>query len=382
MSSHGDDRQARTRRVGSVVAVAMALISYAIVVGGPAADARQGAGNERSRQTVRQIAADHDEASRGRIVWSQFTALDFSGARIVSSDPNGGHVRVLTHPGDGVHDVDPQVSPNGRLVAFERDVPDPTYGDVANVVIVGANGRGEHVVDLGCVDPCLGTNQPTWTLDGRHLVFSRVVGPIDSHGNAASAALWRTDVDGEHITRVTPRRLDGRMEDSWAQFAPDGYMVVLRLRIATDQTAVFRMTPDGDDACRLTPWQLNADLMDVSPATTGPTHNVVVFETHGHGGAPPGQSQAVATASATCHGDHEIRYLTSPTSPPVENFNPAWSPDGRQVTYVRFKFVDTDPIVHGDIWRMRWNGEDKRPVSQLDLFEFRPNWGPSPDDDD
>ncbi len=357
------------------------LVASAALATGTSADAAKG-GAAGGHPLVSRANGDDEDRSGGRIVWSQFTDLDFSGSRIVSSDPNGRHVRTLTHPGKGVHDFDPQVSPNGRLVAFERDIPDPTYGDVGTVAIVRANGGGEHVLDLGCVDPCFSTNQPTWTPDGRHLIFERVIGPIDSQGNAVSAALWMSDLEGEHLRRITPSWVDGRFEDTWAQFAPGGYLVLARLRLATDTVAVFRMNLDGTGACRLTPWRLNADLPDVSPATGGPTKDLIVFETYGHGGPPPGKASAVATASAQCGGDHHPRYLTSPKALPVSNFNPAWSPDGRQVAYVRFKYLDSDPIVHGDIWRMRWNGEDKRPVSELDLFEFRPNWGPTPDDDD
>ncbi len=371
------------RRGNRTAAVAAAtLVVCAALAAGPAADAaKDGSAGGHHLLLSRDRVADDDDFSRGRIVWSQFVDLDFSASRIASSDPDGHHVRALTHPGEGVHDFDPQVSPDGRLVAFERDVPDPTYGEVGTLGIVGANGRGERVLDVGCVDPCFSANQPTWTPDGRHLLFSRIVGPIDHDGNAASAALWRTDLRGEHVTRVSPHRIDGHFEDGWAQFAPAGYVVFLRGSNTRHHIAVFRMNLDGSDSCRLTPWWLDADLVDVSPATSGPTKDLLVFETYGQG-APAGQSQAIATASAECEGDHRVRFLTSPTSLPVQNFNPAWSPDGRQVTFVRFKYLESDPIVHGDIWRMRWNGKDKRPVSQLDLFEFRPNWGPTPDDDD
>ncbi len=360
---------------------AAALIVCAALANGAAADAgRAGSGVGASRLVAKaQAHPGHDPG--GRIAWSQFVDLDFNGSRIVSSDPNGHRPRRLTDPASDVYDVDPQVSPNGRLVAYERDIPDPTYGYVSTLGIVGADGRGERALDVGCVDPCVGTNQPTWTPDGRHLIFERVIGPIDSQGNAVSAALWQTDLEGEHLRRITPSWVDGRFEDTWAQFAPGGYLVLARLRLATDTIAIFRMNPDGTGACRLTPWRLNADLPDVSPATTGPTKDLAVFETHGHGEAPPGISSAVATTRAVCGGPHPIRYLTSPKALPVSNFNPSWSPDGRQVAYVRFKYLDSDPIVHGDIWRMRWNGEGKRPVSQLDLFEYRPNWGPTPDDD-
>ncbi len=383
MPAHGEGSLGwKCRRRWSAATAAVGLAVYATVVGGGAADAggRGEAAAGRLPATVTQVM-QHSE-SGGRIAWSQFVDLDFSRSRIVSSDPNGRHVRALTHPGAGVHDLDPQVSPNGRFVAFERDIPDPTYGEVGTLGIVGANGRGERVLDVGCVDPCFSSNQPTWTPDGRHLIFERVIGPIDSQGNAVSAALWQTDLEGEHLRRITPSWVDGRFEDTWAQFAPGGYLVLARLRLATDTVAVFRMNLDGTGACRLTPWRLNADLPDVSPATSGPTKDLIVFETYGHGGPPPGKSSSVATASAQCRGDHRPRYLTSPKALPVQNFNPTWSPDGRQVAYVRFKYLDSDPIVHGDIWRMRWNGEDKRPVSELDVFEFRPNWGPTPDRDD
>ena len=56
-------------------------------------------------------------------------------------------------------------------------------------------------------------------------------------------------------------------------------------------------------------------------------------------------------------------------------FNPTWSPDGRRVAYVRFKSVESDPIVHGDIWTMSWDGTDRERVSRSKLLELRPSSG-------
>ena len=72
--------------------------------------------------------------------------------------------------------------------------------------------------------------------------------------------------------------------------------------------------------------------------------------------------------------------MTSPTSLPVWHFNPGCSPDGTHVVFVRFKSVDGDPIVHGDIVTSRWNGEDREVVAHSPLFDFRPDWGPRPAD--
>jgi Tol biopolymer transport system component len=291
----------------------------------------------------------------------------------MASDASGDHLRRLTHPDEGVVDVDPKISPNGRRVAFERD---DTEG-ISHLMVVGIHGRGLHEVDV-CDDPCIGANQPTWGPDGHHLYFTRVDGPIDSDGNAVSARLWRTDLQGQHVVPVSDPNVDGRFEDAWAQFAPAGYIVFVRLSLARDDAAVFRMRPDGTHACRLTPWNLDADLPDVSPATSGPTQNRAVFETYGHGGPPRGKVSAIATVRASCGGEHHIRYVTSATSDPVWHFNPGWSPHGRHVVFVRFKAVDGDPIVHGDIMTSRWDGEHRQLISRSPLFDFRPDWGPAP----
>lgn len=374
MGAHSHGERGRThRRIWVSSAVAGALVSWAAVVGGTAS---AGTTVDAGTLNPRSQPNDADHESKGHIVWSRFVDLDFSAARIMVSDSSGEHRRPLTHPPEGVVDVDPKISPDGRHVVFGRDFPDGT----SQVVIVGINGRAERPLDLGCVDPCLVDTQPTWAPDGHHLLFQRVIGPIHNN-NAGSARLWKSDLAGEHIVPVSKPRIDGRFEDTWAQFAPAGYLVFVRLSLARDAAAVFRMDPDGSNACRLTPWSLNADLPDVSPATSGPTKNLAVFETYGHGGPPPGKASAIATTPATCGGEHHIRYLTSPTSDPVWHFNPGWSPDGRHVVFVRFKFVDGDPIVHGDIVTSRWNGEHRKLIARSPLFDFRPDWGPAPRED-
>lgn len=312
-----------------------------------------------------------------QIVWSRFTADESGAANLVAKKVGTRRVRALTHNPPGVADIDPAISPDGRGVAFERDLPDGT----TRIGLVGSDGRHERLLDLGCVDPCAVDLTPTWTPDGRHLVFTRVIGPFDAPNESArSAVLMKTDLAGHRVTRVTRRHIDGDYEDYRASFAPAGYVVFLRGRNSDAHSAVHRMSPDGRHVRRLTPWAIDADLPWVSPASSGPTKDLVVFETYGHG-APPDQSQAIATVPADCTPvaacAKQITYLTDPRSGPVANFNPTWSPRGRRIAYVRFEAVEGQSS-RGDIWAMRWNGRHKRAVSSAPEFEFRPSWGASP----
>jgi TolB protein len=324
------------------------------------------------------LAAAHADAAKAdvakhtavRLVWTRFVSANSSTAAIVIGGPNGKHVRALTHPASGVVDVDAQISPNGRKVLYEQDSPDGS----ARIGLVNSDGSRDHLLSLGCGHQCLGDLTPAFTPDGRHLIWTRVLGPV-KNGNAASAVLWKAALDGSHRQRFSQPGIDGTFEDYRARFAPAGYLIFVRLRDSDMDQAVFRMTPDHRHIRRLTPWALNADIADISPAKSGPTKGLVAFETYGHG-APRGHGQAIATVPAGCRPVRkcasEIRRLTPSNNPLHQNFNPAWDPDGVHIAFTRF--TNTKPP-KGDIWMMRWNGKHQRPVSQDARFEFREDVG-------
>ncbi|UJP40014.1 TolB-like translocation protein [Cellulomonas palmilytica] len=63
-----------------------------------------------------------DHAGGTTLVWSRLTA-DRDAAQVVRSDDGGRTVRAVTAAVPGVYDMDPQLSPDGRTVLFERDLP-------------------------------------------------------------------------------------------------------------------------------------------------------------------------------------------------------------------------------------------------------------------
>ena len=309
----------------------------------------------------------HGDAN-GRIVWSQ---IGETNARIVSANPDGSDFRLLSHPQDGQFDIDPIPSPGGGRVLFERDSEE---GSV--IVLMRADGSGERVLDTGCVDPCADDVGPTWAPDGRHVVFTRVVGPFDQPGESArSAVLWSEDLHGGDLRRVSEPGIDGAYEDYRAHWTPDGRTITFtRVRNAPFNSAEFAMDADGTHARQLTPWELDADIYDLSQAGGGPTKGRIAFETFGHG-APEGESSNVATVPSNCPKlaacTARIRYLTDNGAGPTQSYNPAWSPDGTRIAFV----VESADPQDADIWTMRPDGTDRRRFTDNpDMWDFRPVW--------
>jgi Tol biopolymer transport system component len=219
----------------------------------------------------------HGTAStKGVIVWTQRTDEGLDHLVIALAD--GSHQKDLTPAIADSGDIDAQISPDGKWVAYEHDAP-----GADTVRLVRTDGSRDHLLDVGCVAPCGGTDAPTWLSNDR-IAFLRVVGPLNEKGDAASAVLYTIRPDGSHLRRLSEPGIDGKYEDRYARLSADrSYLTFQRLRLADNRTALFRMALDGSHVRQLTPWGLNADLYDLSTARSGPTKNLIVFQSIGRG---------------------------------------------------------------------------------------------------
>ena len=309
--------------------------------------------------------------TQGVIVWSE-QSNDGSAQHLLIARADGSHQRELTPVIPDAFDIDAQVSPNGRWIAYEREAPS---GDT--VRLVRPSGARDHLLDVGCVDPCGGVDAPTWLSNDR-IAFLLAVGPLDENGNAVSAVLFTSRRNGGHVRRLSEPGIDGLYEDRYARTSADrSYITFQRLRLADFANALFRMAPNGSHVRQLTPWELNADLYDLSTARRGATKDLIVFQSTGRGDpdqtfVDTGFVPATCTSLAACSA--AIVWMTDNGATGRRTSNPQWSPDGSSLVFADRSSID-EP--NAEVWTMRFGGTEssRRNISNSPNFDFRPAWG-------
>ncbi len=317
------------------------------------------------------VTPTKENSGSTRLVWNRFDP-EAPLARLVLGDICTGHTTILTRPNPRNFDTEPVRSPDGRSVVFNRESEAGVQIMVARVDSASA----ARVIDTGCdaIADCADDVNPTWAPDGRHVLFTRVLGPFDPvTGDATSALLMISRLDGSGARRFSEPGTHGTTEDNVARFAPDGQHVVFVRDQPIDgelHFALFRMRVDGTDVQQLTPWELNADRPSVSPARYGPTAGLVAFETFGGGNAGRGDIAVLplgCRSLAACTRD--TRLVTHNAGSPRSSFAATWSPGGDQLAYAQEP--DTSGLV--DIWTSRWDGRHARRVTSSG-HEFSPAW--------
>jgi dipeptidyl aminopeptidase/acylaminoacyl peptidase len=153
---------------------------------------------------------------------------DGTGLRIVTTEPQG-------RTGDGPSDNLPQVSPDGRLIAFHRNPPPFDCG----CVIATVNFAGGHRRNLTPGE--LAGQIPNWSPDGQRLAFQ---GFVDGVAN-----VWTVNVDGSGLTQLTFGDLENRSANP--SYAPDGTRIIFA-HVTDGVRDLFTMNPDGSGWQRVT----------------------------------------------------------------------------------------------------------------------------------
>jgi TolB protein len=299
----------------------------------------------------------------GAIVFRRYLGPDRTKGAIFIANPDGTGERQLTTAPPKASDDFPDVSANGRLVAFQR------CGAACGVYAVNTDGTGLHRVDRdGCtggrVPPrCADNSYAAISPDGTEIAYQRAFGDI-SHGQIAHVGIYRMRLDGTDVRRVS-LPATRTAEDVEPQWSPDGRRIVfVRHNITArprNRQAVMVVNADGTGAHRVTPYAIKAgDGPDWSPDGTQ-----ILFRS-------PENEDFTHDNIWSIHPDGTgLRQITH-AAPQTKIYSASFSPDGTAITFGMTGVND-----QADVWRINLDGTGEAPVTRTALWDSAPDWGPA-----
>lgn len=167
-----------------------------------------------------------------------------------------------------------------------------------------------------------------------------------------------------------PRFVGSGLSPAWS---PDGSLIAF-VATGPDRSEIAVMNADGSGIRRLT--SNGRGVFDEEP-TWSPDGRTIVFSRallDLSGPDPlPGDRNRRDVYSVALDGSGERKLIGGPT----DDFSPAWSPDGRQLGFVRWTDpVSSTPDSLPQIWTMRAEGRQMRRLTEHERGVFGFDWAP------
>jgi TolB protein len=289
----------------------------------------------------------------GRIAFS-----DYVSGQIFAVNPDGSALRQLTHTGPSRGTDFPSWSPNGRRIVFSRfrtDSPD----DNSRIWIMNADGTNKHQL----ADDVSGFRDytPKFTPNAAQIVFTRCQ-PDDG-----VCAIWKMRADGTHKRALTPYVHGPTDEaiDFGLSVSPDGKRIVFT-RFASGGFAarLFVMCADGSHPHAVTPPRLEGGQPDWSPSG-----HRIVFNSNA-----PRNGSSLFTMKPD---GSDIRRLT-PDRFPHNDALPSYSPKGNHIAFVSDRnYPDACCL---DLFAIKPDGSGDHMIDTglSDAGIVWPSWGTAP----
>jgi Tol biopolymer transport system component len=143
---------------------------------------------------------------------------------------------ATTPDGDGPADTQPQVSPDGKHIAFNRCFPDQPC------VVATVNINGSHLRQL-TDNSLFEAIHPNWSPDSSTIVFEK-----QANGTADIATM---NADGSGLTQLT-FNTPGKVFSRSPCYSPDGTRILFNYRPSTGGVDLFTMNTDGTRVTQVT----------------------------------------------------------------------------------------------------------------------------------
>ena len=291
--------------------------------------------------------------------------LAFGGA--ASAQPVGG-------------DIEPAWSPNGKQIAFARDI-----GGHGEIYVMNATGGGARALTHGAPNHF----DPMWSPDGKTIAYSRIT---TSHGQTLSGQVEKVPASGGASTQVT-NGTGGY--DEVLGWSPDGTQIAFE-RIVGGVGAVFvtgkggprQVTAKGEDGY-LGAWSPNGQKIAFVQTAKNAFGDIWVMNADGTGAhalvidrgddtdprwAPNGKQIAYASSKTAHYEIYTVGAAGGSRQVSHENGDakdPAWSPDSTKIAF------STEVNGQSQIAVVNATGAGQRTLTNSSGDNTNPVWSPS-----